>query len=262
MSLAEEMLMSMPDQSVSALSEADEEPHIKIGEDRSIFVPAEIKMIGVQLDKDVEELVFDCPRYVEDVDLSEFVIYINYLLPNGTTGTILPLVSIDAEDDAIIHFSWLVEQYLTRNQGAISFNITAKKTDHEGNLLYQWSTLVDSSLTVAKGMETGKTPITPEQKDLINQIFVLLNEGKLITNIEYFATEASGAYNRLKIHLSNGSNSWSEEYFIRNGKDGVGADVSWEQIKGIIDENMPSETWVFTLEDGSTVTKSVCLKGE
>lgn len=262
MSLAEEMLMSMPEQSISALSESDEEPHIKIGEDRSIFVPADIKMIGVQLDKDVEELVFDCPRYVEDVDLYEFVIYINYLLPNGAMGTIVPYITIDAEDDTIIHFSWLVEQYLTQNQGSISFNITAKKTDDEGNLVYQWSTLVDSSLTVAKGMETGEIPITPEQKDAINQIFALVNKGIVITNVEYTATEVSGAYNRLKIHFSNGIEDWSEEYLIRNGKDVVGADVSWEQIKQIINENMPSETWVFTLEDGSTVTKSVCLKGE
>lgn len=263
MSLAEEMLMSMPDDSASALSETNDEPHILIGEDRSITVPTEIKMIGVQLDKDVETLVFDCPRYVEDVDLSEFVIYINYMLPDGKLGTILPYpVTIDESDDTIIHFEWLVETYLTQLQGTISFNVTAKKTDDSGNLIYQWSTLVSNALTVSKGMESGQPPITPEQQDLINQIFALLDQGKVITSIEYVPTEASGAYNRLKINVSNGRDSWSEEYLIRNGKDVVGADVSWEQIKGIIDENMPSETWVFTLEDGSTVTKSVCLKGE
>lgn len=180
MSLAEEMLMSMSDDSVSILSETNDEPHILIGADRSITVPPEVKMIAVELDKDVETLMFDCPRYVEDVDLSTFVIYINFMLPNGQVGTFAPYpVTIDASDTSILHFAWLVEPYLTQQQGTISFNVTAKKTDDSGNLIYRWSTLVSNDLVVSQGMQGGEPPLTPEQKDLINQIFERLNDGKL-----------------------------------------------------------------------------------
>lgn len=32
------------------------------------------------------------------------------------------------------------------------------------------------------------------------------------------------------------------------------------QIAEAVKNSLPSETWIFTLEDGTTVTKAVCIK--
>ena len=70
MSQATDLLNSLTDDQISAYSSnAGEEPHIVIGNDRFITVPESLKRIAVQYDHNVETVTFDCPRYWDDLDM-------------------------------------------------------------------------------------------------------------------------------------------------------------------------------------------------
>lgn len=92
--------------------------HIVIKEDRSIASPSTIKNIGVQYDHNASTLIFDCPRYNNDIDMSDMQIYINYTLADGTKGCKLAdNVRVDEKDENIIHFDWTITRNVTKIDG-------------------------------------------------------------------------------------------------------------------------------------------------
>lgn len=64
-----------------------EEAHIVIGKDRVITVPPDLRRLGVQYDKNVESVTFDCPRYWDGIDLLNMAMYINYIRSDRKTGS-------------------------------------------------------------------------------------------------------------------------------------------------------------------------------
>lgn len=62
-----------------------EEAHIVIGKDRVITVPPDLRRLGVQYDKNVESVTFDCPRYWDGIDLLNMAMYINYIRSDRKT---------------------------------------------------------------------------------------------------------------------------------------------------------------------------------
>lgn len=124
MSQAEELLKSAAS---TRTVNPDTEPHIVIGDDRFITVPAELKRIAVQGDHDVETVTFDCPRYWDNHDLSEMQIYINYARPDESLGSHLAEnVRVDEVDDTIIHFDWTISSHVSEIKGKMSFLVCAK----------------------------------------------------------------------------------------------------------------------------------------
>ena len=130
MSQAAELLNSLPGDSVATYTANAEEEHIVVGSDRFIRIPDSLKRLGVQRDKDIETVTFDCPRYWDKHDLSEMVIYVNYVLPNGEDGR-YPVQNVVAIG-TMLHFDWTIGDYVTQYQGQISFLICAVMTDEEG----------------------------------------------------------------------------------------------------------------------------------
>ena len=63
MDKAEELLntLDVNDENLYPVS-PEEEAHIVIGKDRVITVPPDLRRLGVQYDKNVESVTFDCPR--------------------------------------------------------------------------------------------------------------------------------------------------------------------------------------------------------
>lgn len=176
MSLAEEMLatMSVSDDSVSYL--ADEEGHIVINESRQAIVPAELKTIAVTGDKDIETVTFDCVRYWDGNDLSTFAIYLNYVLPDMTTGTYIP-ESIVAEDD-VYHFDWKIKSNITQKSGKISFAITAIKTkqNESGQTVVdkQWSSVPNGDCSIVLGLDISNVPSEEESVGVVAQLTAIL----------------------------------------------------------------------------------------
>lgn len=152
MGLAENLLNSLD---TDVLNESDystnEEEHIVIDASRRIIIPNSLKDIAVMGDKDVETVTFDCIRFWDEHDLSTFDIYINYILPNGDTGTYIP-TSITTHDD-YFSFQWTIGFGITQHKGTLNFSITATKTHEDGTLLYQWSSLLNNECRISQGLE-------------------------------------------------------------------------------------------------------------
>ena len=61
----------------------------------------------------------------------------------------------------------------------------------------------------------------------------------------------------LKIRDSNGT---VQEILVIKGEDYVLTEADKQEIAEMVATNLSTETWTFTLESGSTVTKTVVLK--
>lgn len=129
------------------------EPHIVIGNDRTVVVPPELQVIAVQFDHNVETVTFDCPRYWDEHDLREMRIFINYMRADKEVGQFYCTdVSVDESDETIIHFTWTVTGHVTEVVGGISFLVCAKAANEDGELLNRWSSLLNQEMRIAQGL--------------------------------------------------------------------------------------------------------------
>ncbi|MEE1046046.1 MAG: hypothetical protein U0M60_01335, partial [Clostridia bacterium] len=174
MSLAKTLLNSLDDYEVTEVDAVEEEPHIIVGSNREITVPAKLKLIAVKGDKDIETVTIDCVRYWDNHDLSTFAIYINYILPSGDEGTYIPK-NITKLDD-IFTFDWKIGNEITYAQGKLTFWIVAKLTDDSGDLIKQWSSLQNSDCSIAQGGDKIYVPEKQTDQDVISQAISISRE--------------------------------------------------------------------------------------
>lgn len=157
------------------------EGHIVINGDRFITVPANLKRLGVQYDHNMETVVFDCPRYWDDRDMSKMAIYINYKLSNGYTDR-YPVDNVVA-DDEVIHFEWTISRNVTQVAGTISFLVCVMKTDEEGNEERHWNSELCQACHISAGMETEESP-TDMYPDLVTQLLLRMNAVEQFANTQ------------------------------------------------------------------------------
>ena len=155
MSKAEELLNGLSESDISLQSANPEtEPHIVIGDDRFISVPVELQRIAVQYDHDVETVTFDCPRYWDDLDMSELSIYINYMRKDREVGVYKATdISVDAANDRIMHFNWKISRNVTEVVGSLKFLICIKKGDADGNEVNHWNSELNTEMYISEGLE-------------------------------------------------------------------------------------------------------------
>ena len=120
---------------------------------RVISIPATLRALGVESDDDVKRLHFSVPRKYGDVDLSEFVVNINFENARGG-GDLYPVddLAVDGEN---LTFSWLVDRSAFDYAGDVEFSICMKKYDAEGNVEKELNTTT-ASLPVLPGLETSE----------------------------------------------------------------------------------------------------------
>lgn len=173
MSLAENLLNTLStDEAVGG--GLIEEPHIVVNESRQIIVPAELRNIAVTGDKDIETVVIDCARYWDGHDLSEFSIYLSYVLPNGDEGTYLP--SVLSTFDNYFSFSWTIGKHLTQYSGNLTISIIAIDVDTEGNEIRRWGSFPNSEMNIVRGLNVAEVPSDPEAQDVLSQLIKIVNE--------------------------------------------------------------------------------------
>lgn len=169
MSQAEDLLNSLT-------TDGEVEEHIVIGNDRFITVPQSLKKIAVQFDNNVRTVTFDCPRYSDGRDLSTMTISINYMRPDGDPGLYqVEAVTIDENDDTLIHFDWVIKDHVTEVNGTLSFLVCAKKTNSDGTNENHWNSELNQEMTISKGLNCN-TIIIEKTPDLITQILVRLDD--------------------------------------------------------------------------------------
>lgn len=184
MSNATELLNGLTEDQVAAYSvNPDTEEHIVIGSNRIITVPAALKKIAVEHDHNVETVTFDCPRYWDGHDMSEWQVYINYILSNGYEDSYpADNVVADDTDETIMHFSWTISRNVTQVKGAITILVCIKETDEEGNEIRHWNSERNSELTVSAGMECTEK-VVEENPDIVNQLLSRIS--KLEEELEF-----------------------------------------------------------------------------
>ncbi|MBR5862187.1 MAG: hypothetical protein IKZ08_02555 [Bacteroidales bacterium] len=191
MSQAEELLNGMSaDEMAAYIARADAEPHIVVNPDRTITVPVELRRIAVQFDHNIETVTFDCPRYWDEHDLSQMAIYINYKAPDNKLGSYLADdVTVDPDDENIMHFRWTISRNLTKASGAIAFLVCARSVNEEGNEQNHWNSELNQDMTVSPGMECDEQ-VVEEHPDVITQI--LLQIRSAVKSVNGAKPDASG----------------------------------------------------------------------
>lgn len=113
---------------------------------RVITIPEEYQIAGVMADNCTKRIYFKIPRYSQDVDLSTFDIFINYMNANGESDKYI--CEDKVIDDIYITFSWNVGEFATKYKGDIRFIICLINGAGE-----HWNTTL-ATIKVLEGLET------------------------------------------------------------------------------------------------------------
>ena len=194
-------------------------------ETRTITVPPEYHLFGVENDKRVERIHFQCPKIVGDnQDLSQgYQLFINYQNANGDPDA-YHINDMMVEDDNIT-FSWLLEENVTKYRGNIQFAFGAIKhgDETEDPDKNRWNTTINTDCTCLIGLKCTQQ-VAESNPDALAQIWAAIDE--------------------LKVGGGGGSGT--------PGKDGVGIDrIEKTNTQGLVD------TYTIYLTDESTYTFTV-----
>lgn len=123
---------------------------------RTITVPPECQLFGVENDKRVERLYFQCPKIVGDnQDLSQgYQLFMNYQNANGDMDAYhIDDMEIDGDN---ITFSWLLEENVTKYRGNIQFAFGAIKPGDEAEDpdKNRWNTTINADCTCLVGLKS------------------------------------------------------------------------------------------------------------
>ena len=148
-------------------------------ETRTITVPSEYQLLGVENDKRVERIHFQCPKIVGDnQDLSQgYQLFINYQNANGDPDA-YHINDMIVEDDNIT-FSWLLEENVTKYRGNIQFAFGAIKPGDEAEDpdKNRWNTTINTDCTCLVGLKSTQQ-VAESNPDTIVQIWAAINELK------------------------------------------------------------------------------------
>ena len=212
-------------------------------ETRTITVPPEYQLLGVENDKRVERLYFQCPKIVGDnQDLSQdYQLFVNYQNANGDPDAYkINDMRVDGDN---ITFSWLLEENVTKYRGSIQFAFGAIKPGDEAEDpdKNRWNTTINTDWTCLIGLKCTQQ-VAESNPDALAQIWAVIDELKAgggggsgtpgkdgvgIDRIEKTSTQ--GLVDTYTIYLTDGSNY---TFTVRNGAKGEKGDKGDKGDKG------------------------------
>ena len=133
--------MSTIDELLDEQLETEENPICTIDNaTRKINVLEACKFFGVEHDKKVERIKFECSKEVgdENIDLTQCQAFIAYENANGEPG-LYEVNDMSAEGD-IVHFSWLFDEDVTLYKGNVKFIFYACRLNGEEREV-AWNTI-------------------------------------------------------------------------------------------------------------------------
>lgn len=207
MSQGEELLNTLSEEDISLYSaNPDTEEHIVVGADRFITVPASLQRLAVQYDHNVETVTFDCPRYWDGLDMSKLVVVINYIRPDGQTGSYPATnIRVDETDTNSMHFDWTIDWHVTEAFGNLTFLVCIRKSDEDGNDINHWNSELNTTAKISKGLDCEGT-IADRYPSLVTQLLTRLGtvESKVGTYDSDIANlKAKGGTHDLEIDALN-----------------------------------------------------------
>lgn len=148
-------------------------------ETRTITVPPEYQLLGVENDKRVERILFRCPKIVGDnQDLSQdYILFVNYVNANGDPDAYkINDMQVDGDN---ITFSWLLEENVTKYRGNVQFAFGAIKPGDESDDpdKNRWNTTINTDCTVLTGLKCTQQ-VAESNPDALVQIWSAIDELK------------------------------------------------------------------------------------
>ena len=178
MSQANDLLNAVAESTAGSATEG----HLVIGRDRYITVPDDLKRVAVQFDNNIETVTFDCPRYWDNKDMSEMMIYVNYMRSDNAMGSfVCENIRVDESDPELMHFDWVITGNVTAVAGPISFLVCIKDTDVEGNEANHWNTELNTDLYVSPGMNCSTESALRKYPDIITQLLLRMERVEFIS---------------------------------------------------------------------------------
>lgn len=136
---------------------------------RTIVVPP-LFTAGVQFDRNVRELKFKFPKKVDNVDLTQSVVRINFSNSRGEKGQyIVTDLEPYSDDESYVTFTWEFSPLVTKYPGSVSFLVCVVRTEEDGEVITDWNTRL-ASICVYPGLEVPNPEIPSEAYDEIAQI--------------------------------------------------------------------------------------------
>lgn len=146
---------------------------------RTISVPEQLRLFGVENDKRVERIYFHCPKIVGDnQDLSkDYQLFMNYQNANGDPDA-YHIQDMEVDGDNIT-FSWLLEENVTKYRGSIQFAFGAiipggEAEDPDKN---RWNTTINTDCACLVGLECTQQ-VAESNPDALAQIWAAIDELK------------------------------------------------------------------------------------
>lgn len=133
------------------------------------------KVLLVQNDHNSERFTFECPRFIEEHDMSLCdsikVLYINLnkKTQEETCGIYeVDDLSINANNLEQITFSWLISRNATSFAGSLTFMVQMTCISDDGTVDYCWQTGITKGITIVDGMDNEET-IVEDYPDILQK---------------------------------------------------------------------------------------------
>lgn len=149
MSKAEDLLNSLTEPGIATLSmDTPTEPHIVINYDKTLTVPADLKHVAVVGEHNSKTVIFDCPRYWGDCDLSTMSVQVIYRKPGGKDEPVtVTNLRVDELDESLIHFDWTLTKNVTATEGYLTIMVCARDSQNR-----EWHSRINRELFIDEGL--------------------------------------------------------------------------------------------------------------
>lgn len=161
---------------------------------RTMTIPSDIVLLGVESDDDVNKIGFQMPKEYCGYDLSEFSARINYMNANGDGDIyIVDDLTVDGDDPSLMTFNWIVGRNACMYKGETKFIVCLKKyaDDDSGDVIQEFNTTV-YSLPVLEGLETTEA-VVQQNADIIEYLINLIEQSGTIDPSNYYTKEETDA---------------------------------------------------------------------
>lgn len=118
------------------------------------------KLVLIQYDHNSERFTFECPRYIDNHDMSLCnkveIHFINTGASSSRSAGVYDIedLHISPDDDNTVICSWLVSQNSTRYVGKLNFAIRFACVAN-GTTEYAWNTAIYSDIAISKSIFNG-----------------------------------------------------------------------------------------------------------
>ena len=127
---------------------------------RKISIPREIRFFATQYEHDVNTIIFECDRYVRDVDLltqAGVIEFINGSMKTGNVG-FYPITEIDSSRPDKIAFTWRIYNDTTQIAGPLYFAVRFYSINDQGtSFLHNFVTLPATTM-ILDTLDTESNP--------------------------------------------------------------------------------------------------------